>query len=205
VTIEGQHSHLEPRTPAVDLSGPGLMLAANTSLVLGYLWVGWFSTTHPGTALSAMRGAVLPVLIALAIFGLRPACTRHQLPGASLTLPVAATVALSASVVAAATGNPMVALAAGAAALLLGLIAFGSVMLHEAATGNSITKMLRRFVLGADSHSAASDSSVGPVANAAEITQGDAHQTPELPLTLSGLTLDSVGAGSRTSDSPVHQ
>jgi hypothetical protein len=205
VTIEGQHSHLEPRTPAVDLSGPGLMLAANTSLVLGYLWVGWVSTTHPGTALSALRGAVLPVLIALAIFGLRPACTRHQLPGASMTLPVAATVALGASVAAVATGNHLVALAAGAAALLLGLTAFGSVMLREAATGNSITQRFRRFVLGAGRHSAASNNSLGTVADAAEVAQSEADQTPEFPFTLSGLPFDLVGAGSQLRDSAVHQ
>jgi hypothetical protein len=142
---KGQPSpHLEPKTPAVDLSCPGLMLAANASLVLGYLWIGWVSNDHGGSASSATRGALLPAFIALAIFGLRRACTRRQLPGATFALPLAVTVVLVVSVAAVVTGSHLLALFAGSTSLLLGIAAFASVMLREANAGPSISNKLHR-------------------------------------------------------------
>jgi hypothetical protein len=125
------------------------MVAANASLVLGYLWIGWVTNVHAGTAVSATRGALLPTLIALAIFGLRPACTRRQLPGASVALPVGATVVLVFSLIAVATDIHVLGLAAGATALLLGIASFGSVMLREADAGSTSTNRLHVSARGA--------------------------------------------------------
>lgn len=144
-TIEHPSPHLEPKRPAVDLACPGLMLAANASLVLGYLWIGWVSNEHGRTAIGAIGGVLLPLLIALTIFALRPACSRRHLPGAMVALPAAVTVVVAASVAAVATGNHVFALFAGATALLLGIAAFGSVMLREASTAWSIPRRLHLF------------------------------------------------------------
>jgi hypothetical protein len=147
-TTEHPSPHLEPKTPPVDLACPGLMVAANASLVLGYLWIDWVSK-HGGTALSSVRGILLPALIALAIFALRPACTRRQLPGSVVVLPAAVTVVLIASVAAVATGYHALALSAGATALVLGIAAVGSVMLREANAASSIKSRLHLFTRGA--------------------------------------------------------
>jgi hypothetical protein len=144
MTKEHPSPHLEPKRPPVDLACPGLMLAANASLVLGYLWIGWVSSPHGGT-IDAIRGVLLPAFIALTIFAMRPACTRRQLPGAGAALPAASTVVLAASVIAVATGSHLLALCAGAIALVLGLAAFGSVMLREADAAASIMSKLHLF------------------------------------------------------------
>jgi hypothetical protein len=108
------------------------MLAANASLVLGYLWVGWLSDgSQSGTALELARGGVLPVIVAVAIFGLRPACARRALPGGSVLLPVAATIELGAAIAADASGAHFLAVAAGAAALLVALLSIACVLLRE--------------------------------------------------------------------------
>lgn len=140
--------HLEPKAPPVDLACPGLMLAANASLVLGYLWIDWVSNDH-GVTLSAIRGVLLPAFIALAIFALRPACTRRRLPGSVVALPVTAALVLACSVAAVATYDRPLALTAGSSALLLGLAAFGSVMLREASAASSLTSKLHLFARGA--------------------------------------------------------
>ena len=126
------HRHLSPPSPPVDLSCPGLMLAANASLVLGYLWVGWISDgSQSGTGLELVRGGVLPVIVALAIFGLRPACARRSLPGGSVLLPVAATIELVATIAADASRSHLLAVTAGSAALLVASLAIACVLLRE--------------------------------------------------------------------------
>ena len=149
ITTGEPSPHLEPRTRSVDLACPGLMLAANASLVLGYLWVGWAGGDHGGGGLSSGRGALLPAFIAIAIYALRPACTRRGLPGASVALPAGASVVLVCSISAAATGIHLLAIIAGASALLLGLTAFGSVLLREADAGPSIANRLHLSARGA--------------------------------------------------------
>ena len=126
------HAHLRPPVPTVDFACPGLMLAANASLILGYLWVGWLSDgSQSGRLLSSVRGGVLPVLVAVAILALRPACTRRGLPGATVLLPVAATIEVGAAIAADASGAHFLAMTAGAAALLVAFLATSSVLLRE--------------------------------------------------------------------------
>jgi hypothetical protein len=146
ITREAPSPHLEPKRPAVDLACPGLMLAANASLVLGYLWIGWVTNAHGNTTQSVLRGFLLPALIALAIFALRPACTRRQLPGSVVALPVAVSVAFVTSVAAVITGSHALALCAGATALLLGIAALGSVMLREVSATSTLTSKLHLFL-----------------------------------------------------------
>ena len=118
------HAHLSPPSPPVDLSCPGLMLAANASLVLGYLWLGWLSDgSQSATVLEFVRGGVLPLVVAIAIFGLRPACARRALPGSSVLLPAAATIALVAAIAADANRTQLLAVTAGGAALLVASLA----------------------------------------------------------------------------------
>lgn len=126
------HIHLRPPAPEVDFSCPGLMLAANASIVLGYLWVGWLSDgSGSGLALAVVRGGVLPAAVVLAIFALRPSCRRRGLVGGTFLLPVAATVELAASIAADASSSHYLAMTAGAAALVVAFLAIASVLLRE--------------------------------------------------------------------------
>jgi hypothetical protein len=126
------HTHLRPPAPTVDLSCPGLMLAANASLVLGYLWVGWLTDgSRSGLALAVVRGGVLPAAVAIAIFALRPSCQRRGLIGGTLLLPVAGTVEFAAAIAADANSSHYLAMTAGAAALVVAFLAIASVMLRE--------------------------------------------------------------------------
>ncbi len=130
--VVNPHVHLRPPAPAVDISCPGLMLVANVSLVLGYLWVGWLSDgSRSALALAVVRGGVLPVLVAVAILVLRASCRRRGIIGGTLLLPVAATVELGAAVAADASGSHYLAMAAGAAALVVAFLAIASVLLRE--------------------------------------------------------------------------
>ncbi len=125
------HAHLHPAAP-VDFSCPGLMLAANASLVLGYLWVGWLSDgSRSGLVLAVVRGGVLPVLVAASVLALRPSCQRRGLVGGTLLIPIAATVELGAAIAADASGSHYLATAAGAAALVVAFLAIASVLLRE--------------------------------------------------------------------------
>jgi len=125
-------THLEPQVPAVDLAGPGLMVAANLSLVLGYLWIGWLTAAnHLSPTVEVLRDGVLPVLLAVTIFALRPTFKRRHLLGGAWALPVTAILALGASVIAGATESRFAAQSAGVAALLLAIVAIGSVLFRE--------------------------------------------------------------------------
>ena len=120
-STEHPSPHLEPKTPPVDLACPGLMVAANASLVLGYLWIDWVSKhgeqrCRRYAASSSLRSSQWrssPCAL----------CTRRQLPGSVVVLPAAVTVVLIASVAAVATGYHALALSAGATALVLGIAA----------------------------------------------------------------------------------
>jgi hypothetical protein len=149
MSTEQLSPHLEPRTRPVDLACPGLMLAANVSLVLGYLWVGSAWSDHEGTGFSAARDILLPAFVAIAILALRRACSRRGLPGASVMLPVTAGVVLVSSLSAGLSGSHPIGIVAGASALLFGLTAFGSVLLREAAPGLSIANRLHLSARGA--------------------------------------------------------
>jgi hypothetical protein len=142
MSTEQLSPHLEPRTRPVDLACPGLMLAANVSLVLGYLWLGSVGSDHVGVGFSAARDVLLPILVAIAIFALRPASSRRGLPGASVTLPAMAGVVLLSSLLGALSGSHLIGIVSGASALLLGLTAFGSVLLREATPGPNIANRL---------------------------------------------------------------
>src|SRR5580692_10394352 len=75
------HTHLRAAGSSLDLSCPGLMLTANASLVLGYLWVGWLSDgSQSGPVLASLRGGVLPAVVALAVFAIRFSWARRGLP-----------------------------------------------------------------------------------------------------------------------------
>lgn len=133
------HAHLRPPRPPVDLTCPSLMLAANASLILGYLWVGWLSDgSRSGLVLASIRGGVLPVLVALAIFAIRLLCVRRGLPGGTLLLPVAATVELGVAIAAEVSGSAFLAMTAGGAALFVALLAIASVLRRE-------TRAVRRW------------------------------------------------------------
>ena len=149
MSTEQLSPHLEPRTRPVDLACPGLMLAANVSLVLGYLWLGSAWGNHDGRGFSAARDILLPMFVAIAIFALRSASSKRGLPGASVTLPVMAGVVLVFSLVGAVSGSHLIGIASGASALLLGLTAFGSVLLREATPGPSIASRLHLSTRGA--------------------------------------------------------
>ena len=150
MSTEQLSPHLEPRPRPVDLACPGLMLTANVSLVLGYLWVGSVWTDHEGTGFSAARDILLPVFVAIAIFFLRPACSRRGLPGASVALPVIAGVVLMSSLSAALSGSHLIGIVSGTSALLLGLTAFGSVLLPRGQrTDQSIANRLHLSARGA--------------------------------------------------------
>jgi hypothetical protein len=127
-------THLRPQAPPVDLACPGLMIAANISLVLGYLWVGWISGgSHLGQPLELLRGAVLPFLLAVLIVALRPTFMRRQLLGGTWLLPIAAAVEVGAALVADTTEGHVAAQSAGAMALLFAIVAIGSVLTREVA------------------------------------------------------------------------
>ena len=99
--------------------------------------------------LASLRGGVLPVLVTLAIFGLRPACTRRDLPCANLLLPAAATIELCAAVAADATGSHILAVTAGGAALVVALVAIASVLLRETdSSGEILGRLLGGLAVG---------------------------------------------------------
>jgi hypothetical protein len=117
---------------ATDFACPGLMLAANASLVLGYLWIGWLSVgSGSGTALSFVRDAALPLLVTALVLVMRRSTIARGLPGSTALLPIAAAVQLGTSIAAAVAGTRSLAVIAGASALLLAATAIGSVVLRE--------------------------------------------------------------------------
>ena len=127
------HAHLHRAGPSLDLSCPGLMLTANASLVLGYLWVGWLSDgSQSGPVIVSVRGVVLPALVVLAVFAIRFSWTRRGLPGGTLLLPVAATVELGVAIAADVNGNDfLLSTTAGGTALLVAFLATVSVLRRE--------------------------------------------------------------------------
>ena len=135
-----QTALLQP-PPSVDLSCPGLMVTANLSIILGYLWFGWISTPASDTSSptatlgafpSALRGWVLPILIGAAIVALRPACGKRSLRGSTRLLPTVAAVEVIVTASADVTGSGKLAVVAGSLAVLLATVAIGSVLLREA-------------------------------------------------------------------------
>jgi hypothetical protein len=117
---------------ATDFACPGLMLAANASLILGYLWIGWLSVgSKSGSALSFVRDAALPLLVTALILVMRRSAIARGLPGSTVLLPIAAVVQLGASIAAAVAGTRSLAVIAGASALALAAIAISSVALRE--------------------------------------------------------------------------
>jgi hypothetical protein len=127
------HTHLRRPGPSLDLSCPGLMLTANASLVLGYLWVGWLSDgSQSGPVIASVRGVVLPVLVALAVLAIRLSCSHRGLPGGTLLLPFAATVELGVAVAADVSGNDfLLSMTAGGTALLVAFLAMVTVLRRE--------------------------------------------------------------------------
>ena len=125
-------AHLRFPRPSVDLTSPGLMLTANASLVLGYLWLGWLSDgSQSELARDIVRGGVLPALIALAIFVMRLLRVRRGLSCGTLLLPVAAAIELCVVMAADASGSHFLAVAAGGMALSVAFLATGSVLKRE--------------------------------------------------------------------------
>jgi hypothetical protein len=132
-------THLQPQVPAVDLACPGLMVAANLSLVLGYLWIGWLSAgNHLSQPVEVLRDGVIPVFLAASILALRPTFMRRHLLGGAWVLPITAVLALVASLTAGATASRVAAQSAGVAALLLAIVAIGSVLFREVKTHGEI-------------------------------------------------------------------
>jgi hypothetical protein len=128
---------LQPPSSSVDLSCPGLMVTANLSIVLGYLWLGLISTPTSttsdtlGALPTALKGWVLPILITAAIVALRPACAKRRLRGTATLLPVVAATELTVSVVAYLTASRTLGFVAGGLAVVVGILAISAVLLRE--------------------------------------------------------------------------
>lgn len=120
------------RPGVIDFACPGLMLAANVSLVLGYLWIGWFSLGDgAGSTLTFVRDVILPVLVTALVLVVRKASHDLRIPGSGLLLPLLAVVQLLCSFVAGARGSRSLELAAGVVSLAVAATAIGCVFLRE--------------------------------------------------------------------------
>jgi hypothetical protein len=137
------HVHLPRSVPGVDLTCPGLMLAAIASLIVGYLWMGWLSTNVPGPVLTAVRGAILPAVLVLSVYGLRHA--RHRLPGSSFILPGAAALVLVTVLSADVIGSHFFLLLAGGACMGFAGVAFGCVVVRERGSGDRLERLEKKL------------------------------------------------------------
>lgn len=129
---------LTTRVSSFDVACPGLMLTANASLVLGYLWTGWLTDTS-GLAVSVIRGGVFPSVVAAAILVLRPQSLRRGLPGSRAILPAVAVLELALCSIADVTASQAIGFAAGSAAILTAAVCMISVLMRETGSRSDLS------------------------------------------------------------------
>jgi hypothetical protein len=133
VTYETHSPHLRIPDTSRDLESPVLMLTANACLVLGYMWLESMSDSfRPGSVASALRTVIIPVFVAIALFGLARSGGRRRSSRTLLLSALTAIIEIGACWAADATGRTVLALIAGVGALTLASVSIVAVIAREA-------------------------------------------------------------------------